>query len=344
MAMSEIYVDPSINADSGTGTIGDPFGDLEYAIKQTTFDTTNGTRVNVKSGSTEYLQADLGTAQLDTVTTVAWVESVTAQAVIQGYTAAAGDGGRATIDCTTSGSLIGTPTARRYQNLIDLDIVNTSALVINTYAETTVMNCSIEGNASAKCVSMTGVYNVFHNNYVYGHTSGSYCVDLSSVIVTNNYISQSGTGPTLWVLDGDAYIANNILVIGHADGDGIYTSGNSCIVNNSIYNSTGVGTGQAIYLYTTGLINNNLIEGFNGTGGRAIDVQTTTKPVLSIQGNGFYNNESNFNGTAITLYESDNETLGVSPFTDAANGDFSPVDTGNVKEGSSPGVIGAGQV
>ena len=50
MAITEIYVDPAINADSGTGTIGDPFGDLEYAIKQTTFDTTNGTRVKISIG------------------------------------------------------------------------------------------------------------------------------------------------------------------------------------------------------------------------------------------------------------------------------------------------------
>ena len=28
MAFKEIYVDPSINADSGAGTSGDPYGDL----------------------------------------------------------------------------------------------------------------------------------------------------------------------------------------------------------------------------------------------------------------------------------------------------------------------------
>ena len=50
MAITEVYVDPSIAADSGAGTVGDPYGDLEYAIEQTTFDTTNGTRVNIKIG------------------------------------------------------------------------------------------------------------------------------------------------------------------------------------------------------------------------------------------------------------------------------------------------------
>ena len=56
MAFSEVYVDPSIAADSGTGTIGDPFGDLEYAIEQSTFDTTNGTRVNNSNVTVAALQ------------------------------------------------------------------------------------------------------------------------------------------------------------------------------------------------------------------------------------------------------------------------------------------------
>ena len=43
---TELYVDPSIAADSGAGTIGDPYGDLEYCIEQETFDLTNGTRIN----------------------------------------------------------------------------------------------------------------------------------------------------------------------------------------------------------------------------------------------------------------------------------------------------------
>ena len=44
MAITEVYVDPSIAGDSGVGTIGDPYGDLEYAIEQETFDTKKCTR------------------------------------------------------------------------------------------------------------------------------------------------------------------------------------------------------------------------------------------------------------------------------------------------------------
>ena len=64
MALTEIYVDPSIAADSGTGTIGDPFGDLEYAIEQTTFDTTNGTRLNVKAGTDDFLSKPVNKVEL----------------------------------------------------------------------------------------------------------------------------------------------------------------------------------------------------------------------------------------------------------------------------------------
>ncbi len=53
MALTEIYVDPAIAADSGAGTEGSPYGDLEYAIEQETFDLTNGTRVNIKAGTDE---------------------------------------------------------------------------------------------------------------------------------------------------------------------------------------------------------------------------------------------------------------------------------------------------
>jgi len=34
MALTEIYVDPAIAANSGTGTSGDPYGDLQYALNR----------------------------------------------------------------------------------------------------------------------------------------------------------------------------------------------------------------------------------------------------------------------------------------------------------------------
>ena len=98
MAITEIYVDPSINADSGTGAIGTPYGDLEWAIEQATFDTTNGTRINIKAGTAEILAASLDTALNSASPSAAWVPTPTAQLIFQGYTTAAGDGGKGDID------------------------------------------------------------------------------------------------------------------------------------------------------------------------------------------------------------------------------------------------------
>ena len=59
MAITNYYVDPSINANSGTGTIGDPFGDLQYALDTVTRDSTNGDQFNIKAGTAEVLTGTL---------------------------------------------------------------------------------------------------------------------------------------------------------------------------------------------------------------------------------------------------------------------------------------------
>lgn len=89
MAITEYYIDPAIDANSGTGTIGDPFGDLQYALDTVTRDGTNGDRFNVKAGTAEVLTAALSLATYGTPTEAAPL-------VIQGYTSAAGGdaGGR----------------------------------------------------------------------------------------------------------------------------------------------------------------------------------------------------------------------------------------------------------
>jgi hypothetical protein len=56
--MADIYVDPSINANTGTGTIGDPYGDLQYAITSTT-QGTSGDQFNIKSGTAEVMAGSL---------------------------------------------------------------------------------------------------------------------------------------------------------------------------------------------------------------------------------------------------------------------------------------------
>ena len=99
MARTEYWCDPSIAADSGTGTVGDPFGDLQYALDNITADTTNGDTINLKAGTAEVLSA-----KLDLSTYGEPIDRNSGLA-IRGYATTAGDGdleagtGIAEIDC-----------------------------------------------------------------------------------------------------------------------------------------------------------------------------------------------------------------------------------------------------
>ena len=121
--------------------------------------------------------------------------------------------------------------------------------------------------------------------------------------------------------------------------DGISLNEDSCCISNSIWSNGG--TGRGIYGTSTGRIHrlllNNVVEGFSGTGGDGFDLTTLGNLVLR-GGNAAFNNTTDYGAISDKIFFDfgDNETLSASPFTDAANGDFNPVDTGNIKEGSLP--------
>lgn len=60
MSVTEVYVDSSIGADSGAGTIGDPYGRLSHAFTQSS-STTNGKRYNVKGTTLASPETSFGT-------------------------------------------------------------------------------------------------------------------------------------------------------------------------------------------------------------------------------------------------------------------------------------------
>ena len=85
------YVDPAIDADSGAGTVGDPYGDLQHCLDTITRDTGQGDRICVKAGTDEVLAASLTLATYGS-------PSPYVPLIIQGYTSAAQDGGIGVID------------------------------------------------------------------------------------------------------------------------------------------------------------------------------------------------------------------------------------------------------
>lgn len=83
---TDYYVDPSIAGNSGSGTIGDPYGDLQHALDSVTRDSTNGDQFNIKAGTDEILSAALDLSTYGT-------PSKSARVFFRGYTTSKGDGG-----------------------------------------------------------------------------------------------------------------------------------------------------------------------------------------------------------------------------------------------------------
>ena len=349
MAITELYVDPSINADSGTGTIGDPYGDLEYAIEKTDWDGTNGIRVNIKAGTDEIVLDGLETA-MSTLTapkTVAWTPAYSgAPLIFQGYTAAAGDGGKGQIDATNVAGCLFVTTTQSNIHFVDLIIAHDSGAgasgiirVSSSSSYSSVIRCELYGNTAGPGIYL-GTQSLALGNYIHdcdvgiNQTTGTsaYNIIYANTHATPAYGIQSQSGGVVY---------RNIIHIKGA-GNGIQV-GVGAVTENSIYSAGGTGTGIQAYSSGTNsqidVVANNLIEGFSGVGGKAMDFSTGTgSGVKVLVGNSIYN-------CATALVAGDRppidtvtdsvgyETLTASPFVDAANLDFSPVDTGSVREG-----------
>lgn len=345
MAVTEIYVDPSIAGDSGAGTIGDPYGDLEYAIEQETFDTTNGTRVNIKAGTAEVLAANLDTALADTGTTAAWVPSDSAPLIFQGYTATAGDGG--TGEISGGGSVPILDTSLDYIHFRDLKIGNVGAnSVLNLDRYSSVVRCWLHtssGDAARGHLQFV-VSQCYFSDITGGSLTSVLSVESSGARFDYNHIISNSGAIGIGVRFG-ATAKFNIIECRHVESIGISVIDDASVEFNSIYSSAS-GTDNGITVAAAAeavVVANNLIQGFSGSGGTGIEIAANSQ-VAYFHGNAVYDCETAISNSGDVVWASDNETLSATPFADAANGDFSPVDTGNVKEGALPQVIGGGFV
>jgi hypothetical protein len=347
VALTEVYVDPSIAADSGTGTIGDPYGDLEYAIEQTTFDTTNGTRVNIKAGTDEVLAAKLETALADSVTTPAWVPSHLAPCVIQGYGSTAGDG---SVGGISGGGSVGMFTDQTADFIIlqDLHVHNVGANhAIHVDSDCLIRNVEVSNGTGTTYYGISVDQGLIEGCYV--HNWEGYCFRIDAGNINACFVYDDGATPAIGiqVVPGQRVTNNIIWFAGTHNGVGIQTASldHGVISNNSIFSNGGTGSGINV---TNGgfrcSISNNLVEGFSGVGGIGLSLEANSTGVRLLAGNAVYDCTTAYDYGDLRLYEADNETLTASPFTNASAGDFSPVDTGNVFEGALPQIIGGGLV
>lgn len=349
MAITELFVDPSIAGDNGAGTVGNPYGDLQYLHAQETFDTVNGTRINIKAGTAEILAAGL---DLASNFIAGGGPSATAPLIYQGYASAADDGdwtaqtGIGGIDCNNNEMFaVGN---QSYISLRHLEIFNRAGagynriLYLGSYCH--ILECEIHTHSGASAMILfNGLACTLSHCHIHGISVARTAVRVSNYGIDKYNYFDLGSSATLAIelTQVGAIAQRNILRLTGAT-DGIAMLGHaSRSYGNSIWSNGG--TGQAIRGngHNVGILN-NVAEGFRGAGG--VGIEKTSGIIAEYGGNHCYDNTDNYNVTVTVIADyGDNEDLsGSSPFTDAANEDMTPVDVGNMKEGAWPPSIVAG--
>jgi hypothetical protein len=323
VALTAYFVDPAINGNSGTGTIGDPYGDLQYALNTVTRDATNGDIFHVKAGTAEVLAAALTLATYGTPTAAAPL-------VLRGYTSAANDGGVGEINC--NGVTMWAATTYDFVTLIDLEMHtfgNNNGVGLRNYCH--LVRCEVHKGASTPSgktlVNLSG-YVAVVGCYIHdGHTNSTSVAVSTGALVAHNYLAGfDGAGIST---NNAATITGNIINLGAnvSSGGIVHASSNPTnVIGNVIYSSvanTGIGinVGNSSGRYCN-LVINNIVIGFSGVGGDGITGAAGSFAVVAGY-NAYYNNTTN-NSIPVTYNDLGNDvSLSADPFTDAANGDFS---------------------
>ncbi len=317
VAPNQYYVDPAINANSGTGTIGDPFGDLQYALNTITRSTTVGDQINIKAGTSELPSGSLSLATYGSPTSLK----------LAGYTSAPNDGGQGVIDFGGSNTNV---FAAVYSNIIlcGLTIRNNGTGTLNMN-NSLVDSCDLQiGGQITLGNSGSGIQ--FSKVTTAGATGGI-VFGYGGAFALHNFITYTGIAGVAALYQngtGCTFIGNVLKQSGSArHGIFLVTANNTTAIcmHNSIIN-TDASTGAGILIdsrYPNGsIIANNLIQGYSGIGGRAIDVNTFhTRSIGRIQKNYWFNCSSGITTTEAAII-SENGSLSASPFNNIANDDY----------------------
>lgn len=328
-APTAYYVDPAINANSGTGTSGDPFGDLQYALNTVTRDSTNGDIFHIKAGTSEVLAASLSLASYGT-------PSATAPLIFRGYSSTAGDGGVGVIDGAGSYSIFATQPVGFVAR--DMRFTNSgSSALLYVGNECVLEGCQFDNTTSSSAYvvrlgSTSVVYRCVFKDYSGFPRFGGGSDVFGCVFDVGNNSTQPSYAVYFESTGGAGICSGNRVRIGKAGSatHGIaYQATGSTVRNNSIWSNGGTGVG--IQPAASGLrdvaVVNNYVEGFSGSGGKGIrDDNTGTKPIYAVFGyNKVYNCATAFDISGDKRIDLGGDaTLGSSGLTDAAGGDFSP--------------------
>ena len=285
MAITEIYVDPSINANIGSGTNLDPYGDLQYAFDSETLATsgTQATRFNIKEGADEVMAADLSWSSFGTP------NNSSRPVIIEGYTSTAGDGGRGSIDAN-NGFI--DASGIDFVNLSNLDIVGDhDDYLVHLDKNCTIHNCYIEQQGNRGAIYLDG-NSVVSNSTIKSVGGGTYsqnCVDGNSSgqkYLHNCFVEYNGSGIAVY-----RYDTIDCVIVCNALGYGVNIANINCCIGNVIYSSVaGTKAGIEVDASAPGLIvSNNYVEGFSHSFGRCVDDNLNKPEGYTSLGNHYFN-------------------------------------------------------
>lgn len=326
-APTNYYVDPLNGNDStGNGSIGNPWRSTQKALDTIVKDTTNGDQINLRNTAPDIIAAQLSS-------TIYGNASVTAPLIIRGYSNVANDGGVGIL--SGNGSL---PILAVSQNFvssslfIDLHFTNGGASnlvgghnlqALNgkffrcKFSETTGRGLSLRGS---------NVYGCHFQNC----GTGVFTYTASGWQILDCFFENCGTAIVSNI--GLGVIMGNIVKITGNNSGFLLNSGDNIVKQNSIYAAGSTGYGVWVDSVYAALIQNNIVVGFSGAGGRAIRGNATTN-VFVCSNNKFYDNAANLDLVGDIFADlGNNDVLAAMPFTDPANNDFSVI----------PEVVGSG--
>lgn len=320
-APTNYYVDPvGGNDTTGDGSIGTPWATAQKAFNTITRNSTSGDQVNIKASGTLTISGTWSLATYGTPTD-------TAPLIIRGYTSAANDGGIGVV--SGGGSSIFNSTSIPLV-VIDMRFTNCgSNLMIRTGGTSFFRNCQFDNASPTSGVAAVRLSAGVISYCYFTDIAGNGIMSSSGATIANCTFVNGASNKFLSAIvytGGGADVSFCIFKLDSTSTGIDYRSTGSAMraVNCSIYSNAGTGSG--IYINSASALSsilNNLIVGFSGTGGKAIQ-STAGSKLWNYGGNKFYNNLTAFDGNADVFNDAGgNSTLSANPFTDAANGDFS---------------------
>jgi len=322
--MADYYVDATLDSNSGDGTIGNPFGDLQFG-----FDSTSLVAVGQDDWwlhGEEVLAATLNrgvhasTSHSRRQVVYSW-DGVNAQT--RGYGSINGGGNRI-VSATQGFSLDSLELHNGGSSYLAIGFSGYTSGLINCYLHDCVGGVSATANASflygcriedVGGYGATGFGKVFGNYFANGTKKFSTAIHPAS------------TYPTI--------VRNNILVLdGASQGIMAYIYGE--VWNNSLLSVGATGAAKGIYTAGNGCsIGNNVIEGF------ITGVHVVSGSRADYYGNNYcFGNTTDYQIDDVTIDMGDNEIGGATAFEKSGAASyanrlsyFSPADIGNARSG-----------